>query len=174
MMNHRALVRAHTHWRPRRAAPATSVGTAPMREPRRRRAVGLAALAAVLAGLAVGLVLLRAGGAAVAALPATPRAWLEAFSADIATGSGEEVCSRLLSPTFTSELEREVRRSCASYYGNAQALAVRVLRILESGATAAVEVRYWPRGGYSTFVLDRKAAGWQAVAIVPGGPLPTA
>jgi hypothetical protein len=80
----------------------------------------------------------------------------------------------LLSPTFTSELEREVHRSCARYYANAQVLSVRILRILESGATAAVEVRYWPRGGYSTFVLDHKAAGWQAVAIVPGGPLPTA
>ena len=51
---------------------------------------------------------------------------------------------------------------------------MRVLRILESGATAAVEVRYWPRGGYSTFVLDHGTRGWQAVAIVPGGPLPTA
>ena len=105
MMNHRALVRAHTHWRPRRAAPATSVGTAPMREPRRRRAVWLAAFAALLAGLAVALVLRHADGRAAVALPATPRAWLEAFSADVATGSGE-VCSRLLSPTFTSELEQ--------------------------------------------------------------------
>jgi len=173
MMNHRALVRAHTHWRPRRAAPATSVRTAPMRESRGLRAAWLAAFAAVLAGLAVALLLLRAGGLAAAALPATPRAWLEAFSADVATGNGE-VCSRLLSPTFTSELEREVHRSCATYYANAQVLSVRILRILESGATAAVEVRYWPRGGYSTFVLDHKAAGWQAVAIVPGGPLPTA
>ena len=57
---------------------------------------------------------------------------------------------------------------------NAQVLSVRILRILASGATAAVEVRYWPRGGYSTFVLDHQAAGWLAVAIVPGGPLPSA
>ena len=84
------------------------------------------------------------------------------------------MCSRLLSPTFRSELGREVHRSCVSYYGNAQGLSVRVLRILASGATAAVEVRYWPRGGYSTFVLDHQAAGWLAVAIVPGGPLPSA
>ena len=51
---------------------------------------------------------------------------------------------------------------------------MRILRILADGATAAVEIRYWPRGGYSTFVLDHQAAGWRAVAIVPGGPLPTA
>ena len=53
-------------------------------------------------------------------------------------------------------------------------LSIRVLKILQSGHTAAVEVRYWPHGGYSTFVLDRAARGWQAVAIVPGGPLPAA
>ncbi len=173
MMNHRALVRAHTHWRPRRAAPATSISTAPTREPRRGCAAWLAASAALLAGLAIALVLVRTGGSAGRTMPATPRAWVETFSADVATGS-DDVCSRLLSPTFRSEVARETHRSCTSYYGNAQVLSVRVLRILASGATAAVEVRYWPRGGYSTFVLDRDASGWQAVAIVPGGPLPTA
>ena len=173
MMNHRALARAHTHWRPRRAAPATSAGPPPARGGRASRVAWLAVFAAVLAGLAIALVLLRAGGSAGRALPATPRAWLDAFSADVATGSGD-VCSRLLSPTFSSELERQIHRSCASYYINAQVLSVRVLRILQSGATAAVEVRYWPRAGYTTFVLDHQRAGWQAVAIVPGGPLPTA
>jgi hypothetical protein len=51
---------------------------------------------------------------------------------------------------------------------------LRILRVLQSGATAAVEIRYWPRGTYSTFVLDQHDGGWQAVAIVPGGPLPMA
>jgi hypothetical protein len=133
----------------------------------------LAAFAAVLAGGAVAVTLLLVGGLAGRALPATPRAWLGAFSADVALG-GSEVCSRLLSPAFTAELEREVHRSCTSYYSGVQALSVRVLRVIESGATAAVEVRYWPRGGYSTFVLDHGSRGWQAVAIVPGGPLPAA
>ena len=174
MMNRRALVRAHTHWRPRRAAPATYGERSRARGRHASRAGWLAAFAALLAGLAIALVLLPVGsGSAGQTLPATPRAWLEAFSADVATGSGD-VCSRLLSPTFRSELGREVHRSCASYYGNAQVLSLRVLRILESGATAAVEVRHWPRGGYSTFVLDHQAAGWLAVAIVPGGPLPSA
>lgn len=172
MMNHRALVRAHTHWRPRRATPAPPAETPAAPGRRAYRAVWLA-FAALLAGLAIALVLLGTGGSAGRTLPGTPRAWLEAFSADIATGS-PEVCSRLLSQTFASELEREVHRSCTSYYATAQALSVRVLRILASGDTAAVEIRYWPRGGYSTFVLDHQAAGWRAVAIVPGGPLPTA
>jgi hypothetical protein len=122
---------------------------------------------------AVALALVREGGSGGLTLPATPRAWLEAFSADVATGSGD-VCARLLSPTYQSALERETHRSCARYYGNVQVLSVRILRILRSGSTAAVEIRYWPRGGYSTFVLDHQPGGWQAVAIVPGGPLPTA
>ena len=175
MMNRRALVRAHTHWRPRRAAPATAGVTPQRRSLRASRAIWLAAFTALVGGLATALLLILpvGSGSVGRTLPATPRAWLEAFSADVATGSGD-VCSRLLSPTFRSELGREVHSPCASYYANAQVLSVRVLRILKSGATAAVEVRYWPRGGYSTFVLDRGAGGWQAVAIVPGGPLPTA
>jgi hypothetical protein len=133
----------------------------------------VAGVAAVLAGLAIALAVLSGGGSDRLALPASPRAWLDAFSADVATGSGD-LCSQLLSPTFRAALEREVHRSCAAYYGNAQVLSVRVLRILRSGSTAAVEVRYWPRGGYSTFVLDRQDRGWRAVAIVAGGPLPVA
>jgi ABC-type uncharacterized transport system permease subunit len=51
-------------------------------------------------------------------------------------------------------------------------LSIRILGVLQSGATAALEVRYCPRGGYTTFVPGRHGGGWQAVAIVPGGSLP--
>jgi len=71
-------------------------------------------------------------------------------------------------------MERDVHESCTAYYACAQVLSIRLLRVLRTGATAALEVLHWPRGGYSTFVLDRQADGWQAVAIVPGGPLPIA
>ena len=105
-------------------------------------------------------------------LPATPTAWLDSFSAGVARDSGG-VCARLLSPQFRAAMERDAHESCAAYYARAQVLSVRV-RILRLGATAAIEVRYFPRGGYSTFVLNRQTSGWQAVAIVPGGPLPIA
>jgi hypothetical protein len=127
----------------------------------------------VLAAGAAAFALLRRSSPEGRALPATPIAWLDAFSAGVARDSGD-VCSRLLSPSFRSALEREIHRSCASYYAHAQVLSLRVLRILRGGDTAAVEVRYWPRGGYATFVLDRQPGGWEAVAIVPGGPLPVA
>jgi hypothetical protein len=135
--------------------------------------VWLAGCLLALAAFAGAFVALRGSGSSGPDLPATPTAWLDAFSAGVARDSGD-VCSRLLSPSFRSALEREVHRSCASYYAHAQVLSIRVLQILRSGDTAALEVRYWPRGGYSTFVLDRQAKGWQAVAIVPGGPLPVA
>jgi hypothetical protein len=91
----------------------------------------------------------------------------------VARDSGD-VCSRLLSPAFRSAMERDAHESCTTHYARAQVLSIRLLRVLRTGATAALEVRYWPRCGYSTFVLDRQADGWQAVAIVPGGPLPVA
>ncbi len=117
--------------------------------------------------------LLIGRGSEALALSRTPMAWLDAFSAGVARDSGD-ACSRLLSPSFRAALEREVHRSCASYYAHADVLSIRVMQILRSGDTAVIELRYWPRGGYSTFVLDHHGGGWQAVAIVPGGPLPVA
>jgi hypothetical protein len=98
-------------------------------------------------------------------------AWLDSFSAAVARDPGK-VCSQLVSHTFRTALERDVHQSCTAYYSRVQVLSIRILRVLQSGETAALEVRYWPRGGYTTFVLDRQDSGWQAVAIVPGGPLP--
>jgi hypothetical protein len=71
-------------------------------------------------------------------------------------------------------MKRDAHECCAAYYANAQVLSIRVLRLLRLGATAAIEIRYLPRGGYATFVLNLQTTGWQADAIVPGGPLPIA
>ena len=130
-------------------------------------------LVTAIAVLAVAVVVMRGSADDGSVLPATPTAWLDAFSAGVARDSGD-VCSRLLSLAFRSAMERDAHESCAAYYARAQVLSIRVLRILRAGGTAALEVRCWPRGGYSTLVLDRQADGWQAVAIVPGGPLPIA
>jgi hypothetical protein len=137
-----------------------------------RAGIGLVVLAAV-AALAVALVVSRGSPRSGPVLPATPMAWLDAFSAGVARDSGD-VCSRLLSAEFRAAMLRDAHESCAAYYRSTQVLSVRVLRILRLGETAAIEIRYFPHGGYSTFVLDRLGQGWQAVAIVPGGPLPVA
>jgi hypothetical protein len=93
--------------------------------------------------------------------------------AGVARDSGD-VCSRLLSPAFRSAMERDAHEPSIAHYARPQVLSIRVLRILRTGATVALEIRYWPRGGFSTFVLNRQADGCQAVGIVPGGPLPIA
>jgi hypothetical protein len=127
----------------------------------------------VLAVLAAALVFWRGTARSGPGLPLTPMAWLDAFSAGVARDSGD-ACSRLLSTEFRAAMQRDAHESCSAYYRSAQVLSVRVLRILRFGETAAIEIRYFPRGGYSTFVLDHLESGWQAVAIVPGGPLPIA
>jgi hypothetical protein len=171
-MNRRALVRAHSHWRPRRGMPTSPVSSASIRQGGQNWRVSAAACLAVVVAIVIA-VLIVAGRSISPSLPATPSAWLDAFSAGVARDS-PEVCSELLSPALRSAIQREAHETCATYYSHARVLSIRVLRILESGATAALEIRYWPRGGYSTFVLDREHAGWRAVAIVPGGPLPAA
>ena len=173
MMNRRGMVRAHSHWRPqRRATQRAAPGRRNARMGLHRAGIGVVVLAAV-AVVAVATVASRGSARGGSALPATPMAWLDAFSAGVARDDGD-VCSRLLSSEFRAAMQRDAHESCAAYYRSAQVLSVRVLRILRLGETAAIEIRYFPRGGYSTFVLDRLARGWQGVAIVPGGPLPIA
>jgi hypothetical protein len=174
MTNRRTLLRAHSHWRPGSAAV-----TGPRRQPppsTRKRFFGrrlAAAIAGVIAVVVIAVGLLMTRGPAPSSLPRTPVAWVDAFSAAVARDPGR-VCSQLVSGSFRAALERDVHRSCSGYYSEVRVLSVRILRVLQSGATAALEVRYWPRGGYTTFVLDRQDGGWRAVAIVPGGPLPVA
>lgn len=173
MTNRRGMVRAHSHWRPTRRSGVASGRVAPVSW-RSSRGRGLVMLvAATIAGLAVTVVAIRGSTTGSVVLPATPTGWLDAFSAGVARDSSD-VCARLLSPEFRAAMERDAHKSCAEYYASAQVLSIRVLRILRLGATAAIEIRYFPRGGYSTFVLNRQTTGWQAVAIVPGGPLPIA
>ena len=174
MMNRRGMVRAHSHWRPQRraASRATALGRRNAWLRLQPAGIGFVVLAAV-AVVSVAVVLSRGSSRGGPVLPATPMAWLDAFSAGVARDSGD-VCSRLLSSEFRIAMQRDAHKSCAAYYRSAQVLSVRVLRILRLGETAAIEVRYFPQGGYSTFVLDRVERGWEAVAIVPGGPLPIA
>jgi hypothetical protein len=137
-----------------------------------RRTLALA-VAITLVGLVVAVAVTHGSAPTGPALPATPTAWRDAFSTGVAQDSGD-VWSRLLSSEFKAAMERDALESCSAYYRSAEVLSVRVLRILRVGETAAIEIRYFPRGGYSTSVLHRLADGWQPVAMVPGGPLPFA
>jgi hypothetical protein len=173
MMNRRGLVRAHSHWRPGSKATRQLVSgsrAAPGRNGRRIVAAAFAAIAFVGVGFGVRSGL---GGVGSSHRPTTATAWLDSFTA-AAARDPQRLCSELVTSTFRAAIQHDVRESCVSYYSRIQGEPIRILRILQTGDTAALEIRYWPRGPYSTFVLDRAGGGWRAVAIVPGGPLPVA
>jgi hypothetical protein len=129
-------------------------------------------LIAMLAGFAVTTTIRSWTDSAALALPKTPIAWLDAVSTGMARDSGDALLAAALAGV-PSAMERDAHESCTACYARAQVLSIRLLRVLRTVATPALEIRYWPRGGYSTFVLNQQADGWQAVAIVPG-PLPIA
>jgi len=168
LLNRRTLVRAHSHWRPRGQA-ATGPRIEPAPSPPKRSHGRWAAVVVAIASVAIAGLLITRGPSALR-LPGTPVAWLDSFSAAVARDPGK-VCSQLVSPAFRAAHERDLHQSCTGYYARVHVLSIRILRVLQSSATAALEVRYWPRGGYTTSVLGRQGGGWQAVAIVPGGPL---
>lgn len=178
MMNRRGMLRAHTHWRPgrpnaTRSGPAAAMGRAETSAHKSRwRRLMLVVCVAVAAG-ALAVTRTLAPGANSHAGPATPTAWIDSFTAAVAR-EPQAACARLVTPGFRQALAHDLHESCARYYAHVQVGPIRILRILQSRGTAAVEIRYWPHGSYWTFVLGREAGAWMGVAIVPGGPLPIA
>ena len=173
MMNRRGLVRAHSHWRPRPAAPLGTVrGGQPAAAGPRSRVARRAVVPVTVIVLGLGIWLKLAGGA-ITGLPTTATGWLDSFTAAVARDP-HRLCSQLVTAAFRAALRHDLHESCVGYYSRVRGEPIRILRILQTGNTAALEIRYWPRGPYSTFVLDRYDGGWRAVAIVPGGPLPVA
>jgi hypothetical protein len=174
MMNRRGMLRAHTHWRPGKA-PTNSDRTGRDETPghrwRRAGVTFVVCFAAAAGAFAITNALAPDPSPNVG--PATPTAWLDSFTAGVAREPAA-TCARLVTPSFREALAHDLHESCARYYARVQVGPIRILRVLQTRTTAAVEIRYWPRGGYWTFVLNRADSGWVAVAIVPGGPLPIA
>ena len=178
MMNRRGMLRAHTHWRPRKPKATHTGPTGSLGQPEspvhksRRRGLALIACAGVAAGT-FAITRAVAPGSNPHTGPATPTAWIDSFTAAVAR-EPEAACARLVTAGFRQALTHDLHESCASYYMHVQIGPIRILRILQSRGTAAVEIRYCPHGSYWTFVLDHRDDGWVAVAIMPGGPLPIA
>jgi hypothetical protein len=112
--------------------------------------------------------------AAMAALPGTPREWVDQWTAAALNDPGK-VCGRLFSPALTAAFPRGWGRTCNAYFASARLDSFRILRVLQDGDTAAVEGREVApahRGwGYFTMLLNRTKPGWRAIDIVPGGPV---
>jgi hypothetical protein len=98
----------------------------------------------------------------------TPTGWIDRYMA-WSVRSPQRVCKELLTPTLSTLFAKGNGGSCVRAYAHVRNTPFRVLRILEDGETAAVELRWLPNGGYSTIVLNRAGSTWRAVDMVPGG-----
>jgi hypothetical protein len=102
-----------------------------------------------------------------AGLPATPRAWLDAYEAAAVDNPGR-VCSELFAPALARAYARAVHGSCGSYFRRITSFSVVVRRVLADGDTAVLELRQTVRPRDWAVVLDRGRAGWQAVDLLTG------
>jgi hypothetical protein len=125
-------------------------------------------------GLAVALVgLVAAAGVVVvvsrggSSLPATPRAWLDAYEG-AAVADPPEVCRALFSPQLAAAFARAARGGCRGYFGRVSSSSVTVRRVLEDGGTAVLELRQKLTGEDWDVVLAGGGGGWRAVDLVPG------
>ena len=181
---HRGAERIHTRWRPGGIAttpPSRTTQPGGMgdgqdgldqREARRRRSWGFLVTLAVIA-VAVIASQLHLGHTAGTGLPSTPQQWVEQWTAASLDNPGR-VCRQLFAPALAAVFKADTGRSCMSYYSDVNAKSFRIRHVLVDGNAAAVEVRevgMRPNWGYMTMLLSHVEQGWQAVDIVPGGPV---
>ena len=193
---HRGDQRTHSRWRPSggAATPATASRTPVERLderevdeldrahgrgrrptyplPSRRSWIVIATLAAIVVGAVIASQH-EARQARGALLPSTPSQWVEQFTAASLDNPGR-VCRQLFAPALAAVFKADTGRSCVSYYSDVNAKSFRIRHVLVDGNGAAVEVRevgIRPNWGYVTMLLSHLKRGWQAVDIVPGGPV---
>jgi hypothetical protein len=161
-------------WRPSasRLDGVSQVSTTARRRGERsvpRRAFGW--FLVIVVALAVGYLaasLLRAEPSRVAErLPATPRAWLDAYEA-AAIDNPARVCSELFSPQLARAYGRATGGSCTRYFARITSFSVMVRRVLQDRDTAVLEMRQTVRPRDWAVVLTRRPGGWQAVDLLPG------
>lgn len=100
-----------------------------------------------------------------AGLPATPRAWLDAYEA-AALDNPSRVCSELFAPQLASAYAQGTRGGCRGYFGRVTSSSVTVRRIVEQGSTAVLELRQTLGHRDWAVVLARQHRGWQAVDLL--------
>jgi hypothetical protein len=139
----------------------------------RRRAVGALIVLTIASGVyvAVGSGFSRVPvRSSQAALPATPRAWLDAYEA-AAVDNPAQVCSQLFSPQLARAYGRAVHGSCRGYFRRITSFSVVVRRVLRDDQTAVLELRQTVRPRDWAVVLSRRGSGWQAVDLLSGALL---
>jgi hypothetical protein len=197
MMNRRGMLRAHSHWRPSAPAaqdPQTIADTVTAEDPgaieqlppdepivdeevlvedepqlleESPRRPARWPIVAVLLAIALGAYALGSQPSSTPASTSTARAWLHTYMSS-STRSPGRVCTQLLTPTL-ARLFAQAHGSCETAYRGVKSAPFSVLRVLQNGSTAAIELHWLPNVGYSTIVLNRDAGGWRAVDMIPGG-----
>ena len=185
---HRGDERIHSRWRLGASATTPPPRGTQAQQPGRRigdglqtidrpaarlgRPRGLIAIVIVIA-VAVTVSQLQIRHTAGSSLPSTPRQWVEQFTAASLENPGR-VCRQLFAPALAAVFKADTGRSCMRYYSDVNAKSFRIRHVLVDGDAAAVEVRevgMKPNWGYVTMLLSHLEQGWQAVDIVPGGPV---
>ena len=100
-------------------------------------------------------------------LPATPRAWLDAYEA-AAIDNPSRVCTELFAPQLARAYGNAAHGSCSSYFARITSFSVAVRRVLQDGGTAVLELRQTVRRRDWAVVLNRQRDGWQAVDLLAG------
>jgi hypothetical protein len=122
-------------------------------------------LVAALAGL--GFLFTSGRGSSAPVLPATPRAWLDAYDA-AAVDSPARVCSQLFSAELAGVYARAAHGSCERYFSNVYSRSLKILGVSRAGATAILDLRETAGHVEWAVVLDRGSSGWRAVALFGG------
>ena len=106
-------------------------------------------------------------GLALPRLPATPRAWLDAYEA-AAIDNPARVCTVLFALPLAQAYATAVHGSCRGYFQRITSFSVAVRRVLTDGGTAVLELRQTVSPRDWAVVLDRRRTGWQAVDLLSG------
>jgi hypothetical protein len=99
-------------------------------------------------------------------LPASPRAWLDAYEA-AAIDNPSRVCSELFAPALARAYATAMHGSCPRYFEQITSFSVVVRRVLEDRGTAVLDLRQTVRPRDWAVVLSRGPAGWRAVDLLP-------
>jgi hypothetical protein len=127
----------------------------------------LVAIGVSLAVMCLTVILWLSPSPARSQLPATPRAWLDAYEA-AAVDNPSRVCSELFAPQLAQAYWKALHGSCTNYFKRITSFSVVVHRVLQDGGTAVLELRQTVRPRDWAVVLDRESGGWRAVDLLAG------
>jgi hypothetical protein len=127
----------------------------------------LVAIGVSLAVVCLTVILWLSPSPARSELPATPRAWLDAYEA-AAIDNPSRVCSELFAPQLAQAYGKALHGSCTSYFKQITSFSVVIRRVMQDGGTAVLELRQTVRPRDWAVVLNRQPGGWQAVDLLAG------